>query len=203
MEKQIKCARVKNKNTLKTIVLWLSYAAAYISAYAPGILSTSHAARAMFALFSVFSLFVLGTLIITDNKHIKIALCAILCTVLVVNISVFIAREINQKNQNEADKIWTDQIIDKIEKYENEYEEIKKIYYCYDSTTDIAVFAETAVYQKYSLEGMINYYSNRDFKAKEMSDEEKEKYFGAKEWTEINTDEQIVFEGDTVYLCCY
>ena len=145
----------KNKNTLKTIVLWLSYVAAYISAYAPGILSTSHAARAMFALFAVFSLFVIGTLVLTDSKYVKAALCAILCVVLVANTSVFIEREINQKKQNEVDRIWAEQIIENMEEYENEYEEIKQIYYCYDSTTDIAVFAETAVYQRYSLEAMI------------------------------------------------
>ncbi len=193
----------KNKNTLKTIVLWLSYAAAYISAYAPGILSTSHAARAMFALFAVFSLFVIGTLVVTDNKYVKVALCAILCVVLVANTSVFIEREINQKKQNEADRIWAEQIIENMEEYENEYEEIKQIYYCYDSTTDIAVFSETAVYQRYSLEAMINYYSDRCFKAKEMSPEEKEKYFANKEWTEINTEEQMFFVGDTLFLCCY
>ena len=193
----------KNKNTLKTISLWLSYAAAYISAYAPGILSTSHAARAMFALFAVFSLFVIGTLVVTDSKYVKAALCAILCVVLVANTFVFVEREINQKKQNEVDRIWAEQIIENMEEYENEYEEIKQIYYCYDSTTDIAVFAETAVYQRYSLEAMINYYSDRGFKAKEMSLEEKEKYFGNKEWTEINIEEQLIFVDDSLYLCCY
>ena len=193
----------KNKNTLKTIVLGLSYVAAYISAYAPGILSTSHAARAMFALFAVFALFVVGTLILTDNKYIKIVLSAILSVVLISNISVFIDREINQKKQNDVDKMWAEQIIENIEKYEKENQEITQIYYCYDSTTDIAVFAETAVYQRYSLEAMINYYSDRNFKANGMSVEDGEKYFGDKEWTEINTEEQLVFEGDAVYLCCY
>ena len=193
----------KNKNTLKTIALWLSYAAAYISAYAPGILSTSHAARAMFALFTVFSLFVIGTLVATDSKCVKVVLCSILCVVLVANTSVFIEREINQKKQNEVDRIWAEQIIDKIDEYEDENQEITQIYFCFDSQTDIAIYTESAVLHDYSLHSMINYYSDRGFKAKEMSPEEKQKYFNNKEWTTLNTDEQMIFIEDILYLCCY
>ena len=99
--------------------------------------------------------------------------------------------------------MWAEQIIENIEEYEKENQEITQIYYCYDSKTDIATFAETAVYQRYSLEAIINYYSDRGFKAKEMSPEEKDKYFGNNEWSEINKEEQLVFVDNSLYLCCY
>ncbi len=193
----------KNKNILKTVILWLSFASAYVAAYTPGILSTSHAARAMFALFSVFALFVIGTLVLTDNKYIKLVLCAVLSVVLVMNIFVSINREMNLKKQNESDKIWSEQIIEKIEEYEGENQEITQIYFCYDDNTNLSVYAESAVCYNYSLRSMINYYSNRGFEATEMTAEEKEKYFGNKEWDVINTEEQMIFDSDTLYLCCY
>ena len=193
----------KNKNTLKTIVLWLSYATAYIAAYMPGILSTSHAARAMFALFSIFPLLTIGGLILSESKKIRIVLCIVLSAVLISNIVISINCEINLKKQNVEDKIWSLQVIETIDKYELTQQEVTQIFYCYDEHTDIAAYAESAVLHKSSLKSMLAYYSNRIFEVKEMGLEEKQKYFCNKEWTQTNTDEQMVFEGDTLYLCCY
>ena len=193
----------KNRNTLKTVVICASFAAAYVSAYAPGILSTSHAARAMFALFSVFALFTIGTLVLSESKLIKTVICIALSVVLLSDIYVFVNCEMNLKKQNDVDKLWSEQIIEAIENYEKDEQEIKQIYYCYDDNTDIAAYTESAVYQDYSLQSMINYYSGRDFEVDEMTEEEKTKYFKGKNWTEINVEEQLVFVDDSLYLCCY
>ena len=193
----------KNRNTLKTLVLCASFAAAYISAYVPGILSTSHAARAMFALFSIFALFTIGTLILYESKFIKTALCAILSVVLVSNVFAFVNREINLKKQNDVDKLWSEQIIEEIESYEEKEQDVKQIFYCYDDKTDLAEYAESAVYHKYSLRSMINYYSNREFEVNEMTEEEKNNYFKDRSWRKLDADEQMIFVEDTLYLCCY
>lgn len=194
---------LKNKNTLKTIIIYSSFVCAYISAYIPGILSTSHAARAMFALFSVFALFTIGTLILSESKLIKTAFCIILSIVLISNIFVFVKGEINLKKQNDIDGIWCEQVIEEIEKYEKVEQEIKQIYYCYDDKTDIAEYSESAVCHTYSLRSMINYYSNRDFKVIKMPEETKNSYFKDKNWDDINIKEQLIFVEDTLYLCCY
>lgn len=194
---------LKNRNTLETLTICASFAAAYISAYVPGILSTSHAARAMLAVFSVFALFTMGTLILCESKLVKIVLCAILSVVLVSNIFVFVNREIDLKKQNDSDKLWSEQIIEAIESYEKKEQEVNQIYYCYDDKTDLAEYAESAVYYKYSLRSMINYYSNREFEVNEMTKEEKDNYFKDKNWEKLDIDEQMVFVENTLYLCCY
>lgn len=194
---------LKNRNTLKTLVFCTSFAAAYISAYAPGILSTSHAARAMFALFSAFSLFTIGALILSESKFIKTAFCAVLSIVLISNVFVFVNREMDLKKQNDVDKIWSEQIIKAIESYEKDEQEIKQIYYCYDDKTELAKYTGSAVLHNYSLRSMIDYYSNREFEVVEMTDKEKDFYFKDKSWDDIKIEEQLVFVDDSLYLCCY
>lgn len=194
---------IKNKNTLKTLVLGLSIICAYCSAYLPGILSTSHSHRAMFALFAIFALFALVSLALSDQRIIRSMLLVVLAVVFCANAIVSIQSELQLKKQNDADKVWCEQVIEEIEEYERTEQTINNIYYCYDSNVDIAVYTQSAVTQNYSLRAMINMFAERTFTVKEMAETEKELYFNNKEWTDINTQEQIVFVDDTAYLCCY
>lgn len=194
---------IKNRNSLKTAVLGLSFICAYCSAYLPGILSTSHSHRAMFALFAIFALFSVIILSNSDKRVIKIILIAILAVVFCANVIVSVQSEIKLKKQNAADKVWCEQIIKEIEDYERTEQNINNIYFCYDSNVDIAVYTQSAVTQKYSLSAMINLFAEREFVVKEMSDVDKNNYFPDKEWDILNTQEQIVFVEDTMFLCCY
>ena len=50
---------------------------------------------------------------------------------------------------------------------------------------------------------MINYYLKRNFKEKKFKEDKFERLFGSKNWDYIELDEQIYFEGDTVYIAVY
>ena len=48
----------------------------------------------------------------------------------------------------------------------------------------------------------MNYYTEQNYMKKEVP-EAVEKYFLDKDWNEFNVQEQIIFQGDTVYWCVY
>ena len=48
----------------------------------------------------------------------------------------------------------------------------------------------------------VNYYTEQNYMKKEVP-EAVEKYFLDKDWNEFNVQEQIIFQGDTVYWCVY
>lgn len=194
---------IKNKKTIKTLFVFASYAVAYVSAFLPGILSTSHAARAMFALFAVFSLFTIGILFITENRYVKIFVCAVLTVVFAMNTVASVKGELRLKKQNEIDREWCTQVIDEIDIYEEEHGQIiKTIYYCYDGELNLG-HSESAVSQSYSLKSLLEYYSGRDFEVTELSEEQSAELFKGKEWEDFQKDEQMIFEDDILYLCCY
>lgn len=196
---------IKNKRTIRTIFLFSSYAVAYASAYLPGILSTSHAARAMFALFSVFSLFLIGIVLLSNEKYIKVITCFIMMIVLVANLSTSIKVELIQKEQNKVDRSWCETIIGEIEKYEKENNtKVQTIEFCCDQDSDLSLDkSESAVGYAYSLENMINYYSGRSFDVIGIMDEKQKELFEDKEWDIFVVEEQLVFDGNILYLCCY
>lgn len=196
---------LKNKETFKSVFVVISYVAAYAAAFLPGILSTSHAARAMFALFAVFSLFLVGILFLAESRYIKLFICIILVVVFVMNTVVNVRCELVLKEQNEVDRGWCQQVLSEIDKYEKEKDkDVKKIYYCYDEETDLDLDkSESAVSHKYSLKALIGYYSGRYFEVAELSDELNENLFKDKEWDEFIKEEQMVFDDDVLYLCCY
>ena len=164
---------------------------AYVATYLPGILSTSHAARAMFAVFSVFLLFAVGILKLTENKKIKVIVVVILSVVLIANIDKTINCEIELKEQNMRDEIWCKQVLNEIELYE------------YREGLDIQTSGNSVVIAKYAMRSIFNYYGEREFNVSEMSNEKKDAYFEDKDWSEYCKEEQLVFEDDTLYVCCY
>lgn len=195
---------LKNKNTLKTVVVCASFICGYVSAYATVLISEAHSLRGLFPLFSIFALFTIGSLgLIKKGYTVKVGLCAVLITALVANAVVSVKNEINLKKQNDVDQSWSEQIIEEIKKYEKDGQEIKQIYYCYDDNIDLSEYEESAVCYNYSLRSMLNFYSSRNLKIIEMPFQEKTIYFKDKNWNNINVEEQLVFVNDSLYLCCY
>ncbi len=196
---------IKNKRTIRTIFLFSSYAVAYASAYLPGILSTSHAPRAMFALFSVFSLFSIGIVLVSNKLYIKLVVCFILAIVFVINLSAGIKVELVQKEQNKVDRAWSEAVINEIEKYEKENNiKVQMIEFCCDQDSDLSLDkSESAVGYAYSLETMMNYYSGRSFDVSGIMDEKQKELFNNKEWDIFIKEEQLIFDDNILYLCCY
>ncbi len=190
---------LKNRKNLKTIVLLMSYAVAYVGTYLSGVLSLSHAARAMFPLFSVFGLFAVGTVAFTNKKIIKGLTLLIVVIALGMNIFKITEREVALKKQNTEDSIWASQVIYEIEKYEQENKTtVSVIEICNDVEVSSAV-RSTAFARK----AILDLSGNREFLYKSMSEEKCEECFGNKNWSVFDADEQMVFEGETLYLCCY
>lgn len=198
----------KEKKNMQCAFIVLSFIAAYFSAYLPGILANSNAARTIFALFSVFALFSIGTLALTDNKTFKFLVITILSIVFVVNIYSSINCELNLKKQNNIDKTWCNQFIELINDYEEKNDiTIEKICYCYDSESDLIVDGNSnsisAFQADYSTKAIIEYYSDREFTFEELSEEEKVDFFNSNNWTEFSSKEQFLFNESIVYVCLY
>lgn len=198
----------KTKDTLEVMFIGTVYLLAYIATYLPGILSTSHAARAMFAVFSIFIMFSAGIIALTKNKLIKGKVMLVLLVVFFVNTVRVIDCEMSLKKQNEIDKVWCEQILNEIEIYELQSGvKIEEIMFCHDAEHDMKVtensYGESAVLAEYSLRSMFRYYGERDFKVTEVSKEEKTEYFGEKDWKSYSMEEQLMFEENTLFLCCY
>lgn len=198
---------IKNKDTFKTFIVALSYAAAYFSAYLSGVLSTSHATRTMFPLFSIFSLFIIGILSLKPKKHIKILLSIALSVILFINIFKVVTYENGLKKQNQADELWVTQVVDCIVEYEEEKgTTIEKIYYGYDDQNDMNVdesYTISATYVKYALKSIFEVYSDSEYTFVKMNDDECKNLFGNNDWNEFDADEQLIFRDNELYICCY
>ncbi len=190
---------LKNRKTLKSIALLSSYAVAYVGTYLSGILSISHAARAMFPLFSVFGLFSIGILAYSNKRIVRYLTLAIVVLALGMNIVRITERQTALKKQNTEDEIWATQVVYEIEKYEKENDTIiTSIGFCNDTETETGVggvkFARTAI---------LTLTSGREFFYFDMSEETATKHFKTKSWNVFDAEEQMVFEDETLYLCCY
>lgn len=77
-------------------------------------------------------------------------------------------------------------------------------YYAYKSVdyaimdTNLSTFAMT-----WSDVNALTYYSGRTLERRDMTEEEYEKYFGASEWDVFCPEEQLRFEGNTMYWAKY
>ena len=191
----------KTKNVGKAILLFVSYVVAYSSAYLPGLVSTSKGTRTMCALFSVFALFSLGALTMLDKKMLKSVLCGIIVLVFVMNIyqTLDMASEQIAVNTKEIDYVNT--IVYEIHKYEKDSEKtVQKIGVCYDENADMN--CET-LYTGYSVEALLRLQLNRNVEFVDTPDTVYKDNFAGKDWQFYDSDEQLIFIDDTLYLCVY
>ncbi len=198
---------IKNKDTFKTLIIALSCAAAYFSAYLSGILSTSHATRTMFPLFSIFTLFIIGIVSLKPKKFIKIFLSIILLVVLSLNIYKIVTYENGLKKQNQSDEVWVAQVISSIKEYEEKSgNAIEKIYYGYDDCFDMNIdetYTDSATSVKYAFKSILEVYSDSQYTVTEMTKEECNNLFGKNDWKEFEADKQLIFKDNELYVCCY
>lgn len=84
--------------------------------------------------------------------------------------------------------------------------------FCQDSKSmarykEIDIFPYDELYKKAYIVSWadvfaVNYYTGQNYVKKEVPENVKE-YFLDKDWNEFNVQEQVVFQGDTVYWCVY
>ena len=215
----------KKKHIFQSLLLSLSFVSAFVVAFLPGFLTSSFAPRVLFSLFSVFALFSFGILSINDNKLLKGFVLLILIIVCFINIPKIVECELNLKKQNDIDEAWSFQIVENIDSYERiTQNRVDKIYYCCDSVSNLFNqkdelikivendYAEDKVYRSYSesvyeqehgIKYMISLYAGRKFEFEKINSLKYDELFRGKEWDVFNPDEQMIYDGNTLYLCCY
>ena len=193
----------KHKFNAKAVFLLISYIAAYASSFGMGLISTSRSHRTMFGLFSVFALFSIGSILLMNNKITKRILCVVLLVVYGLSVFKTVEMSINQYKGNTTEKVYANLYLSEINAYEKSTgNTVKNIEICTDKHCDTAK-GESALTVKYAFEPLMKYISNRDFIVKNLTDNQIKKEFENKDWNEYNPNEQMIFNGDTLYLCVY
>ena len=201
---------LKKKEYVKAGFILASYAAAYVSAYLLGLISTSHATRALFALFSVFFLFTAGIVAKSPKKIICAVPACILAVVLAANLFVIIRGGNSHRIQRELDIDCAERISEAIDSYEKiSGVTVKTIAYCYDEQQG-PERGESLFYFNFALEPILTLKSARYEQGVEqiytftdVPEEIYERYFAGKDWHEFNLEEQLHIIDDTAYLCVF
>ena len=193
----------KHKFNAKAVFLLISYIAAYASSFGMGLISTSRSHRTMFGLFSVFALFSIGSILLMNNKITKRILCVVLLVVYGLSVFKTVEMSINQYKGNTTEKVYANLYLSEINAYEKSTgNTVKNIEICTDKHCDTTK-GESALTVRYAFEPLMKYISNRDFIVKDLTDNQIKKEFENKDWNEYNPNEQMIFNGDTLYLCVY
>lgn len=191
----------KSRQTAKTIFIGLSFVAAYICAYLPGLVSTSHGTRTICALFSVFALFAIGAVALYQHKITSAILACILFLVFALNIYKTVDMGVNQIVGNTKEATYADNIAYSIEKYEQKNKlSVTSIGIAYDKHGDID---SEALYVDYAIEPLLQMHIGKDIKYVEVTDSVIKTYFAEKDWTSYDAEEQIVFDKNIAYICVY
>ena len=191
----------KSRQTAKTIFIGLSFVAAYICAYLPGLVSTSHGTRTICALFSVFALFAIGAVALYQHKITSAILACVLFLVFALNVYKTVNMEVVQIIGNTNESTYADGIAYEIEKFEvSNGVKIKKIGVCYDKTPDINA---KEIYHDYDAEAIIYLHIKHPIEFVEVPKDIIQNNFAEKDWTSYDAEEQIVFDKNTAYVCVY
>ena len=191
----------KRRQTAKTIFIGLSFIVAYIAAYLPGLVSTSHGTRAICALFSVFALFAIGSIALYQHRVINIFLICILFLVFALNIYKTVDMGVNQIVGNTKEAAYADNIAYSIEKYEQTNKmSVTSIGIAYDKHGDTDA---ESLYVDYAIEPLFQMHIGKDIKYVEVPESVTKTYFAEKDWTSYDAEEQIVFDKNIAYICVY
>ena len=191
----------KSRQTAKTIFIGLSFVAAYICAYLPGLVSTSHGTRTICALFSVFALFAIGAVALYQHKITSAILACILFLVFALNIYKTVDMGVNQIVGNTKEATYDDNIAYSIEKKKKKNKlSVTSIGIAYDKHGDID---SEALYVDYAIEPLLQMHIGKDIKYVEVTDSVIKTYFAEKDWTSYDAEEQIVFDKNIAYICVY
>lgn len=133
-----------------------------------------------------------------------IVLCRQACCVQMYSSDVLIS--------NACDKLWVEQVADKIESYEqNQGIQITKVgfapdqqmkwhwnndsAYCWDVCT-------RTISVDWARLGLFSYYTGAQYSLEDTPDEVKA-YFSSRNWDTVNLEEQMIFDNDVCYICIF
>lgn len=201
-----------SKGSLKLTNILLIVIIAIATTFAPYIFTTAGfgTARMAFSIGALIGLLILYCYCnIPNNKKLKISICVILFTYLILIIMNYIYIMNEHKKVNLQDKMESKIIGQMIEEYENEnnikiqyivilYDGNSKAYY--ENIKNTSVLCLRSLYPEWSRAGVINYYNNRTLKEPK---ETQGRYIHVpkdKEFDEL-TEKRIIFHEDTVYYC--
>ena len=191
----------KTHKTVKVVFIGVSFLLAYVAAYLPGLVSTSHATRTVCALFSVFALLSIGAVVLYQSRIQKILLAFVLFVVLSLNIYKTIEMETNLICNNVKEASYADSVIRAINKYEkNNSTTVNTIGICYDEHGDSNL---ESLYANFSVKPLLQLHSDKTLEFINPSEKITQTYFGGKDWQWFDADEQIVFDKNIAYICIY
>lgn len=167
--------------------------------------------RMSFCIFLIIGLTYVAFFSIEHSEKAKVIIAYTFLSVLLINMifSHFILED--RFVSNTLDETYTALFIDKLEEYEEESgNTISKIVVGYDAdshqTYDRVTFSGAQINERalsFAPVCMIQYVSGRTFEKLVMDTDTRERLFLENNWGEINLDEQVVFDGDTVYWCIF
>lgn len=210
-------AVMQQKTWEKKIFLIVILCGCYLLAYAPHIVESSLtlSPRSNIAVWSVISVvFVLGINYMPKKKPIAFQTeTGILIGILAFNIFVMQDMAANEQAMNAIDITEAKQICNKVREYESETGNTI-VKFAARGDCNSTYYQNLSRYHNWELGGriMATYYSNyrligyelgRSMERMDMSDEVYQKYFDGQDWEYLNVDEQVVCDGDTLYLCVY
>lgn len=205
-----------SKNTMHFLGIMMIVIICLGAAIIPTLSSTSaiYSARIRFSIGSciglVYLFLVTKTDIFKDNKFTTLILVTVLFVYGTFNTYNYISNINISKKINIKDVEETKKVISYIEKYEEQnnievsyiaiYIDSKNSYkgIYRDLMTDYSVMNWSALRTRWSSKEIIEYYSNRKFKEKKITDEEKEIYI-----KEVDKDKDYLIIEDTLYITCY
>lgn len=206
----------EKKFITRCIALVIFFIASVIAAYLPHFIVSTlwMAPRTILGISALlFSISIITFTYIKHKNIEKIIFSAFLMLFLFVNFIQIQRIVVNGSVLVGIEEENVHQLGEKIREYEQSTgNEIKYISYandtCYKWTFDPV---EYNIYNtnsrranvEWAFVNMINFYSGRNFKEKELKKDKFEELFGNKNWNYINLDEQIYFEDDTVYVAVY
>lgn len=210
---------IKNKSNIKTKiiqVLSLIYIilGTLVATILPQIMQNTESiwmvARSTYAFSSLIGITLLYTFINFNVNKAEYAVVLMSICYLVIQYKSFTNIEISRYKLNYIDKDETLNILNYIKEYENEtgnkienisvYQD-KFVTYTYNDlfvTGDLNVRAYSS---DWATKGILEYYSGRKFESTEKKKELEEK-FEKENWNAFSK-EQLVFENNTLHICCY
>ena len=164
----------------------------------------------LFAIFTVLIVFLV--LHIEKSKHMLIII-GVAAFLLAGNFMATQKMAIASLQTNILEEYEAHVLFSHIKEYEKkENTKISYIGFCQDSKSmprykEIDITPYDELYKKAYVVSWadvfaVNYYTEQNYMKKEVP-EAVEKYFLDKDWNEFNVQEQIIFQGDTVYWCVY
>lgn len=210
--------QVKKHANYKSLGLLLfALSVSYTIVFAPHLITKELwlAERTVVGFWSFVSSLCLLLTVIVNKYQNKIRFYVLVGLVLVVGINMVYIWKIgyNHIKSNENDRDYIAAIQEAIEDYERDHGvEIRNIATCKDDNFEYVY--PGIKYARYDTNvkcfcvdwgdvTALNYYTGRNYQKVEMDESIYHSFFEGRDWNSFNALEQIIFQGNTVYICFY